>query len=157
MFSIFEWKKSEAVYVGVVLVVLLGISWVQLLTGEMKTRDVQRKDDGGIVGRALTAYYDDHKQFPLAREGKIVACGDRSDRVCDWGGGPLQDEEGAVYLKKLPRDPWWDTGRTYVYEVNPDRKNFKVYTAIENTRDPGIRRLTIGCGNGVQCNWYASN
>lgn len=157
-FSVFDWKKKEIGFVGVVLLVTLGISWAQLIVGEMKTRDAQRKADVDLVARGVAAYHDDHKKYPPSQDGKIVSCGDKADQPCEWGDGPVRDEEGVVYIRNLPRDPFFGKGRKYVYEVDKDGKGFKVYTAIENQRDPGIRHgLTVECGSGVQCNWYAKN
>ena len=145
MFSIFDWTKKELGFVVVVLVVLFGVSFYQLKLGEMKTRDAQRRADIELVGRALNQYYVDHMRYPTAEDGKIVQCGNKGLEVCEWDEGPLLDDEGVVYLKKMPVDPFSYKGWKYVYEVAPDGKKFKVSAALEN------------CRNGVQCNWYVQN
>ncbi len=119
------------------------ISVFQLKTGEIKTRDVRRKDDVEQVGRALNAYASDHNGiYP------DLVWGDKKDKI--------EDNDGVVYMKSLPRDPNED--RNYIYVVSEDRRKFKIYIALEHFSDPGIRKgLTIECGNKVQCNWYVEN
>ena len=68
----------------------------------MKTRDAQRRADVELVGRALQAYWADHKIFPPAQNARIVACGQDGAEVCEWDMGPILDSEGVVYLKKFP-------------------------------------------------------
>lgn len=145
MFSVLEWEKKEIVFVAAVLLILFGISFYQLKLGQMKTRDAQRKADVELVGRALTVYLEDHQILPMANEGRIVGCGYMGGEACAWDGGPMIDNEGVVYLKKMPIDPFSYRGGKYVYEVSPDGKKFKVWAALEN------------CRGGVQCNWYAGN
>lgn len=144
-FSPLSWKKSELMFVGAVLVVILAVSQIQLKVGQMKTRDAQRKADVELVGRALWAYWADHKIFPSAQNARIVACGRDGAEVCEWDTGPILDSEGVVYLKKIPVDPFSFRGWKYVYEASPDGQKFKISAALEN------------CRNGVQCNWYVEN
>lgn len=145
MFSLFSWKKHELVFVGVVLLMILGISQIQLRVGQMKTRDAQRKADVELVARALDKFYGDHQEFPAASDGKIVTCGDILDLACEWGEGWIRDQKGNVYLNKLPKDPLADTGRTYIYEVDALLQKYRIYVTLEN------------CRNNVQCNWYVGN
>ena len=155
MFSVFEWKRREVLGVGGVLGVILAISVVQLRVGEMKTRDLQRKSDADLVVRAIHKYYSDLKLIPEGNaQGEIVMCGGLHDLGCKWGEGELKDEEGVVYMKKLPQDAGASEGRRYVYRKEGSK--FRVYVGLEYGRDPGRRAgLTVECGNGVQCNWYA--
>ena len=145
MFSIFDWTKKELGFVIAVLVVLFGVSFYQLKLGEMKTRDAQRKADVELVGRALFAYWADHKIFPSAQNARIVACGRDGAEMCEWDTGPILDSEGVVYLKKIPIDPFAFKGWKYVYEAFQDGQKFKLSATLES------------CKNGVQCNWYVSN
>jgi len=144
-FSILAWKKSEIGFVVGVLVVIVAVSGIQLKLGQMKTRDAQRKADVELVGRALTVYLEDHRILPMADAGRVVGCGYLGGEACEWDGGPMIDNEGVVYLKKMPIDPFNYRGWKYVYEVSPDGQKFKVSAALEN------------CRSGVQCNWYAGN
>lgn len=149
-FSIFEWKKGEIIFVLSVLFVVLGISVVQVRIGEMKTRDAQRKADVNLMARALANYFGDHGVYPAADDGKIVACGFEGGEVCEWGGGPVLDADGVIYLQKIPVEPFSNRGWNYAYES--DGKSFKIYTRLEYEK---IDDLTIRCGSHVQCNWYA--
>jgi hypothetical protein len=157
-FSLFDWKKSEVTFVILVLLGIFGISFYQLKIGEMKTRDLQRRSDVDLVSRAVRKYRSDNGVFPLEAtgSGKIYACGDKGEGVCEWNGGPLVGPDNTVYLNKLPGDPWDSRGRTYVYETDQKREHFRVYAGLENRRDPVIKPgLTRECGVRVQCNWYA--
>lgn len=142
-FSVFKWSKRELLYVLLVVLVIYVISVTQLRTGEMKTRDARRKDDVEQVGRALNAYASDHNGIYPA-----VLWGTKKNNI--------EDSDGIVYMKSLPKDPTDD--RKYVYIVTQDKHAFKIYVALEYISDPGIRKgLTIECGNKVQCNWYVTN
>ena len=154
-FSVLDWKKSEVVFMGVVLAAILGISWFQLKTSEMKTRDAQRKADVELAARALSAYYDDYGVYPSGTEdGRIVSCGNRGGEECVWGEGAIVDGDNVTYLKRIPIDPFDKQGRKYVYEVRPDGKDFRIYAALEHKGDPAYKSdLTKECGINVQCNW----
>lgn len=149
-FSILEWKKGEIIFVLAVLSVVLSVSVVQVRIGEMKTRDAQRKADSNLIARAMANYFGDHGIYPAADNGRIVACGFEGGEVCEWGGGPIIDADGVVYLQKIPVEPFWDKGGKYVYES--DGKSFRIYARLEREKKTD---LTIECGSRVQCNWYA--
>lgn len=150
MFSILEWEKGEIIFVGVILAVIMMISGVQLRTAEMKSRDVQRKSDIGVVGRALAAYLDDHKILPAADEGRVAACGFARNEACEWGRDAIEDIDGVTYLKKLPRDPYADRGWKYIYSTNEERTEYKICISLEYKADKEFK-------NVIQCNWYAHN
>lgn len=150
MFSILEWEKGEIIFVVVILAVIVVISGVQLRTGEMKSRDVQRKADVEVVGRALSVYLEDHKILPATDSGRIVACGYLGGEVCEWGGGPMIDADGVSYLKKLPGDPWSNKGWKYIYSTNAERTRYKICISLEYKADKEFK-------NDIQCNWYAHN
>lgn len=158
-FSFFTWKKSEAVFVISVILVLFGISYFQLKIGQMKARDVQRKADVELVGRALDQYLLDNKVLPPSQNGMIVACGNKGLDACPWGGGPIVDSLGVSYLKKIPQDPFTYRGYTYVYEVvDLTHNKYRISISLEYSNDISWRRdLTTRCGNGVQCSWYVQN
>lgn len=149
-FNILDWKKGEVFFVAGVLVVMLGVSVVQVRIGEAKTRDAQRKADANLMARAINNYYNDHKSYIPSKDGKMVACGFEGGEVCEWGGGPIIDADGVVYLKNIPVEPFSDKGWKYVYES--DGKSFRIYARLEREKKYD---LTIGCGSRVQCNWYA--
>lgn len=150
-FNILDWKKGEGLFVAGVLLVVLGVSVVQVRIGEAKTRDAQRKADANLVSRAISAYFGDHRVYPASDNGRIVACGFEGEEVCEWGGGPVIDADGVVYLQKIPVEPFSNRGWKYVYES--DGKNFRIYAKLEREKKVD---LTIECGNHVECNWYAN-
>jgi hypothetical protein len=160
-FSIFDWKKNEILTVGVILMMILGISTVQLSIGKMKARDSQRKSDVELVARALERYYLDYGEYPIATDGgRLMACGERGQYVCNWGSSndSIVDYDNVEYLKGLSSDPFTFKGWKYIYETDKSRQKFKIYVALEYKRDNGIRQdLTVECGNGIQCNWYVQN
>ena len=157
-FSLFDWKRGEIVFVGGVIVAILIISLVQLKTAQVKARDAQRKADVEVVARGVAAYYADHGELPAsAASGKVVQCGGLRDVECEWGKDSIEDSDGVKYLDKLPIDPQSSFGKKYVYEKGQEPGKFRVYVALEYSRDSGRRiGLTAGCGDGVQCNWYAT-
>ena len=145
-------------FVGTVLLIILVISQVQLRVGQMKTRDAQRKADTELVARALDQYFQVFAVFPPAADGQIVICGDILDLPCQWGKGSIRDKEGVTYLKQLPADPFSGQGRRYVYQVSSDRRQYRIYVALEYRRDPDWKtNLTIPCQGELQCNWYVGN
>lgn len=155
-FSIFSWKKSEALFVLCVLLVLFSVSFWQLRIGEMKTRDAQRKADVELVARAIRNYWADHGEYPISSNGQIVLCGKNMTEECVWGRDAITDEENVVYIKNLPQDPFTDQGRRYVYVQNGS-DDFDIYVALERSSDVDYKKdLTIACGINVQCNWYVS-
>ena len=157
-FNLFEWSKSEVIFVSVVLLCVFGISFYQIKIGEMKTRDLQRRTDLDLLSRALRQYKYDVGVYPLEAtgSGKIYACGDKGEGTCEWNHGPLIGPDNTIYLNKLPGDPKLDFGRTYIYEANEKRNQFRIYAALENQRDKKVVKpgLTKECGMRVQCNWY---
>ncbi len=156
-FSLFEWKKTEAAFVFGVLLFIFGISYFQVKLGEMKTRDAQRVSDVEMVSRGLRRFRDDHGFVPLEAtgSGRLLSCGSLGTEECDWGTGRLVDEQEVTYVNLLPGDPLENKGFSYMYEASADRKNFKIYVALENPSDKKIKRgLTKQCGINVQCNWY---
>ena len=149
-FSVLEWKKSEVIFVGVILAVIAVISGVQLRTAEMKSRDVQRKADVEVVGRALSAYLDDHKILPAAEQGRVEACGFARSEACEWGQDAIEDIDGVLYLKKLPGEPFADRGWKYIYSTNAERTKYKICISLEYKADKEFK-------NVIQCNWYVKN
>lgn len=158
-FSLIAWKKGEVVFLGVVVVVIMAVAGGQLWLGGMKARDSQRKADVDLVARALKTYYEDYGIYPAADgTGRIVGCGEGGREACGWGEGTLVDEKNIAYLKKIPRDPYSFRGWSYMYSVSSDRRGFRVYAGLEYERDGGAKRdLTVGCGERVQCKWYAGD
>lgn len=150
--------KRELIFVITVILIVFGLSFFQIKDGERKTRDAQRKADVELVARKLGAYYEDHNIYPSAASGLIVSCGMAGSGICAWGEGPMVDAENVEYMDHLPKDPFSEQGRSYVYVPSEARGKFRIYIALERTADPAFKKdLTIACGNHVQCNWYVEN
>jgi hypothetical protein len=111
-----------------------------------------------LVARALRAYYADYQVYPGENNGLIVSCGSKGAEMCVWGGGPLVDKDNVGYLKKIPIDPLFVRGWSYVYEIRDGGGAFRIYVGLEWDRDLGKRDgLTQRCGENVQCKWYVEN
>jgi hypothetical protein len=158
-FSFWKWKKSEILFVLIVLLGTFSISFLQIKIGAMKTRDAQRKADGRLIFGALNLYFDDYGSFPAAdSNGHIIQCGRSGQEICEWGQGPIVDADNVPYLRKIPIDPLSEIGNTYIYEVDASRQHVRIYAALEYKGDPEIKEhLTTVCGLRVQCNWYVEN
>jgi hypothetical protein len=153
-FSILNWEKNEFLFVLIVVLVALGVSLTQLSWGAIKTRDAQRKADLDLIVKSLELYYDQHDMFPVGKDGKIMSCG-KGRGVCMWGEDKIVDDEGVVYLEKLPTDPFSGKGWTYWYEPSNNLQGFRLYSGLENKRDPEMKQdLTNECGITIQCRWY---
>ena len=158
MFSIYSWKKSEVLVVALTLLAVFGLSFYQLKIGEMKTRDSQRRSDTEVVARSLKEYFKQYGKYPASMDGLIVSCGSRGIQACEWGDSSLVDDDNVVYLKNMPKDPLYEKEFRYVYEVDKDMKNFKIYARLEYLNDPVVRiNLTVKCGNELQCNWVVES
>lgn len=159
MFSVFSWQKKEFIFLVGVISLIFGVSFYQLQTSKMKTRDTQRRSDTELVGRAIDAYFLDHQTYPAASvSGAIVSCGSKGLEECEWGEGKIVDEDNVTYLERLPREPFFDQGYKYIYEVSSDRKHYRIYSVLEYTRDPAYRKdLNIECGPGAKCGWYVEH
>ena len=106
-FSILDWKRNEVLFTAGVIGAIVIISAGQLVIGNMKTRDAQRKADVELTARALVRYRDDYGVVPSATDsGKIVSCGREGTETCEWGKGEIVDIDNITYLKKTPQDPW---------------------------------------------------
>src|SRR3989338_9491059 len=144
-------SKDEIVFVTCVLLAIFGVSYFQLKTSQMKTRDSQRKSDVELVSRALNAYFEDYKILPEASaQGEIISCGFKATEICPWGGGPLIDAVNVIYLKVLPVDPQAYKGLKYIYSVNPERTKYKICITLKYRGDKSYKK-------DIQCNWYAQN
>jgi hypothetical protein len=87
-----------------------------------------------------------------------MACGFEAAEACEWGNSSLSDEFGVVYLKNMPRDPFFEKGWKYVYEVDEKRQKYTLYIVLEVKSDKTARaNLTVECAPGLQCNWYVKN
>lgn len=163
---ILGYKKTEFVWVLVVLCVIGLATYLNLQVSLRRGRDVQRKSDIKTIHDGLLSYFIDESSFPQAFEGKIVACfGGVDDRgiaqaiPCDWSRDGLANIwSKAVYLLHLPTDPHHNDGARYYYISNG--RYFQLYAALEGRDeaeyDENIVKRNIMCGDRV-CNFGLSS
>ena len=145
-------NREETKAVLIILSFILLISVPNYITSLRKARDTQRKNDLGALLGALDRYASDFREFPLSRDGKILACGDFENPVpCEWGKDSLRDTSDPdypPYMELLPQDPHYKNGAYYVYLSNGNR--FQIYGALEGSRedeyDEDIIARNISCG-----------
>ncbi len=117
-------KKGFTLIELLIVIVILGIL-AAFVSGSFfsslkKGRDARRKADLNNVKKALEMYYEDHLEYPDG---------------LTWG-NPLVDDQGRMYIKRLPKDPI--PGCHYKYEhVTSPQEGWRLYSIIENPLDSG--------------------
>lgn len=134
----------ELIIVMAIFAIIAAIGIGTYTTSQQKGWDAQRVQNLAGIRQALEMYYNDYGKYSPASGGKILSCG---GGACAWGGGPMDDPNGTVYMRVVPKDPR-DPLRTYYYTVADDQSWFKLYGCIENKQDP--RRITGGYA-GTNC------
>lgn len=142
----------ELLIVIAILAILstLGISNFQ--TAKIKARDAGRKSDLATVAKALEAYVNDHRAYPLSNSSGQIIC--RTGNVaCDWDSAFTDGT--TIYVSDLPHDS--NVNQDYIYE-SATGADYTLYARLENTNDPNIASpaLTKACG-GVICNYKISS
>lgn len=147
-FTLIELLVAMAI-IGILATVGLGA----FFTSQLKGRDARRKQDLGQIQKAMEMYFNDKGVYPPT--GDIVF------------GARWQDTSGELYMKEVPRDPKWNSGATYLYNVAGDSKWYRLYARIENendlcfTADPNACNLSghagTNCGGGASCNYRVSS
>ncbi len=157
-FSIFNFKKGLALrrssdegFTLIELIIVMAIIAIMASVGigtytstQRKGWDAQRVENLSGIRQALEMYYNDYGKYPQASGGKILSC---AGAACNWGGGPMNDPNGTIYMRVVPKDPR-DPLRTYYYTAAADQSWFKIYGCIENNQDP---RRTVGGVAGTNC------
>jgi type II secretory pathway pseudopilin PulG len=166
-----KFTKPEAISILIIFIVLVGISLPNFKLSLRRARDQVRKDDMGVVQKALWFYIADFGVYPLASaDGRIVACKNPDDKVkvdekgrlvinfipCQWGKDAIVDFTPGItkeYVHILPQDPDYSKGVSYHYFS--DGKRFQLFVALEGKDEdeynPVIVARGISCGN-VACN-----
>ncbi|MFZ5932788.1 MAG: type IV pilin protein [Patescibacteria group bacterium] len=155
-------SKVELFWVLTILIAISLASLANFRVSLRRSRDVERKAGLRDVYNALESYQKDFGFFPLASEGKIVACKGVDTKIdakgnivglvpCEWGKDSLVDVFDASfpsYLKTLPDDPFAAKGLTYVYFSSGTR--FQIYASLEGEDepeyDPKIVARSVSCG-----------
>ncbi len=148
-FSIFNKKQTgftliELIIVMAIFAIIAAIGIGAYMTSQQKGWDTQRVENLAGMRQALEMYYNDYGKFPQSSSGLINSCG---GTTCAWGGGPMNDANGTVYMRVVPKDPR-NPIRTYYYTAASDQSWFKLYTCIENAQDS---RRVVGGYAGTNC------
>ncbi len=163
--------KNELFGLGVVFLVLIGVSTPNFIASIKRARDQVRRDDMAALEGAMAEYLKDFGSLPVSSpDGKIMACKKPGDAVeidskgrllvnlipCEWGRDSIVDltpGSAKVYLDKIPQDPDTKKGVAYVYLS--DGKRYQIFTSFEVKAqaeyDPKIVIRNISCGTRI-CN-----
>jgi len=131
----------------IALFILVAIFAYQLQLA--KGRDARRKADLDKIQNVLEDYLNDKICYPEPEE--IVTA---EGYIC---GKPF-----APYLSSLPCDPLNNTYYNYFYSYDSTKTCkgwYKIYTKLENTKDPIIEKVgcTGGCGPSGNYNYWVSS
>ena len=132
-----------------ILAILSTIGFGNFQTARIKARDAKRKTDLAAVAKALEAYVNDHRTYPLAdTSGQIVGCGAVA-AACSWGS--RFSDGTSTYMAALPAD---SGGYTYRYASNGT--TYTLYAYLENTEDASVipnPDQNILCAATKPCNY----
>lgn len=155
-------KKDFRVIASIFFVLIIIIS-LNLQVSLRKGRDSVRKNDLSALQGALDKYLSKYREFPESHDGKIVGCFKDDThfdeklgkylnlRACEWG------VDGFEGLEKLPRDPYYDKGRDYLYLSNGSK--YQIFISLEGKSEAeyteSVVRRRLSCGD-VTCNYGKS-
>lgn len=148
--------REEAMFIGVVLLITWTFALFNFRGAEIKARDIQRKNDLKHIAAALNDYRGSVRGYPLAGDGKILACGDVFESTCLWGQNAIVDPQNPekAYINPLPQDPSAGAGHDYTYLS--DSRNFQLYASLERRSDDeyneSIIKRGLLCGKKI-CNF----
>lgn len=129
-----------------ILAILSTIGFGNFQTARIKARDAKRKTDLAAVAKALEAYVNDHRTYPLAdSNGLIIGCGAVA-AACSWG--TSFTDGTSTYMAKLPEDVGG-----YSYRYSSNGTTYTLYAYLENTEDASVTANPgITCGT-KDCNY----
>lgn len=162
--------KEEIKKVGIILVILLGVSFVNFSGSIRKARDAQRNSDLTYLREKLEEFQSEVGYFPPAsRDGKIMACMKEGTVVnmefkrlenpapCLWGEDSLVNFFSATpktIMERIPVDPQNDDDVSYIYKSSGSR--FQIYASLEGKNEAEfnakINDLKLKCGSR-NCNF----
>lgn len=163
--------KNEKIALLIIFVFLVVISVPNFAISLRRARDQTRRDDLGMMQKALDMYLADFGVFPLSSsDNKLLACIKPGDKVeidkngklvadfipCQWGVDSIRDltpGSTKVYVDLLPNDPHALKGVNYQYFSNGSM--YQIFTAFEGKDeaeyDNNIAARNLMCGNKI-CN-----
>jgi len=119
-------KKAFTLIELLVVIAIIGILASMVLVGlngtRAKARDAQRKSDLRQLKAALELYYSDQNPNHYL-ESTTATAADSAVTGLD-----------SNYIKKVPTDP--SGTKPYLYQTDTGGKNYAVYAALENPKDP---------------------
>ncbi|TSC53600.1 MAG: Uncharacterized protein LiPW31_339, partial [Microgenomates group bacterium LiPW_31] len=125
----------ELLIVLAILSVFILVAIFTYLGQLAKGRDARRKADLDKIQNVLEDYLNDEVCYP--EPGEILTDG----KICKKPFSP--------YLSQLPCDPINNTFYNYFYSFDSTKTCkgwYKIYTKLENTKDPIIEK--VGCAGG---------
>ena len=175
-------KRQEVVGIGLILVAIVVITYINILISFRNERDLRRNLDVSAIAKGIKQYKVDYGYYPASQDGKILACAGKETRIvkdengkmvyfdekakkpllenltaCEWGEDVLldiNDLDYPHYISSIPKDPRKEDGYTYFYLS--DGENFQVLGSFEGKSQKEyskeIKALKIQCGSKV-CNF----
>lgn len=167
-------SRAELASVVIIFCLLIIVSVPNFIASFRRARDQNRRDDMGVLEHALGLYYTDLSAFPPSSpDGEIMDCLKPGDKpyqdvkgrwivnpiVCEWGKDSFVNLITAKnYMLRLPRDPDWQKGASYLYISDGER--YQLFAAMEGKDeaevDPKIIAEHLLCGSEV-CNMARSS
>jgi hypothetical protein len=152
--------KQEALVIACIILLTGVLTYFNLQQSQVLARDFQRKEDLRSVKKALDVFRQDFGFYPASKDGRILACGTKSQPVsCEWGKDALADVSDPSYppyLDLLPQDPL-AYFKQYHYVYISDKESFLLLAHLENTKDDEyskeVEEKGIACGPQVFCNF----
>jgi len=170
-------NKKEILGVVVILLFVVGLSYINFLNSLRRSRDLQRRDDLTALAQGLERFYND-EDFgiypPASPDNKIVACipdgtsyedikevvGNRpkENKIkifplltgCPWGDSSLSDPSDSSkepYLSIVPKDSKASEGYSYVYFATA--RHFQILGAYEGKGMPEYDSKIVA--RGISC------
>lgn len=162
--------KEEIKKIGLILLILIGVSFFNFRGSLTKARNAQRNSDLTFIREKLEEFHSEVGYFPPAGgDGRIYACKGEGTVVnlefkrlenpapCRWGEDPLINyfsDTPKTILERIPVDPQNNEGVRYIYKSSQSR--FQIYASLEGKAEAEynekIAALKIKCGARI-CNF----
>ena len=176
-------NKKEILGIALILLFVVGLSYLNFLNSLRRSRDLQRRDDLTALAQGLERFYND-EDFglypPASADNKIVACipeGTTYEEIkeivggrpklnklkifprltgCPWGDSSLtdaSDNSKEPYLSIIPRDSKASEGASYVYFATA--RHFQILGAYEGKAMPEYDPKIVA--RGISCGEVVCN